>query len=139
MQQQISSKWIWLIFTGAIVLLFSSLGKMPLWIYDEVRNAECAREMWERKDWIVPTFNGELRTLNPPLHYFFMFLGFEIFGINAEGARFFHFDPHLGVIISLLFYLSNLLSSVGGAYFVFHDPLKETNSCVLDIYHAADD
>lgn len=45
--------------------------------------------------------------------------------VFVEGARFFHLDPHLGVIISLLFYLSNLLSSVWGAYFVFHDPLKE--------------
>jgi uncharacterized membrane protein YbhN (UPF0104 family) len=44
--------------------------------------------------------------------------------VFAEGARFFGMDPHLGVIISLLFYLSNLLSSVWGAYFVFHDPLK---------------
>jgi len=62
---------------------------MPLWIYDEVRNAECAREMWERNDWIVPTFNGELRTLKPPLHYFFMFGGFELFGATEWGARFF--------------------------------------------------
>lgn len=45
--------------------------------------------------------------------------------VFIEGARFFGLDPHLGVIISLLFYLSNLLSSVWGAYFVFHDPLKE--------------
>ena len=48
--------------------------------------------------------------------------------VFAEGANFFHLDPHLGVIISLLFYLSNLLSSVWGAYFVFHDPLKEDYS-----------
>ena len=48
--------------------------------------------------------------------------------VFAEGARFFGLDPHLGVIISLLFYLSNVLSSVWGAYFVFHDPLKENTS-----------
>jgi uncharacterized membrane protein YbhN (UPF0104 family) len=45
--------------------------------------------------------------------------------VFVEGANFFHLDPHMGVIISLLFYLSNVLSSVWGAYFVFHDPLKE--------------
>src|SRR5687768_2971788 len=50
--------------------------------------------------------------------------------VFAEGARFFGLDPHLGVIISLLFYLSNVLSSVWGAYFVFHDPLKERKSLV---------
>lgn len=45
----------------------------------------------------------------------------------VQGANFFHLDPHLAVIISLLFYLSNLLSSVWGAYFVFHNPLKENS------------
>jgi glycosyltransferase 2 family protein len=45
--------------------------------------------------------------------------------VFVEGARFFNLDPHLGIVISLLFYLSNLLSSVWGAYFIFHDPLKE--------------
>ncbi len=48
--------------------------------------------------------------------------------VFVEGAGFFKLDPHLGIVISLLFYLSNLLSSVWGAYFVFHDPLKEVNS-----------
>lgn len=45
--------------------------------------------------------------------------------VFLEGARYFHLDPHLGIVISLLFYLSNLLSSVWGSYFIFHDPLKE--------------
>jgi uncharacterized membrane protein YbhN (UPF0104 family) len=48
--------------------------------------------------------------------------------VFAEGARFFGLDPHVGVVISLLFYLSNVLSSAGGAYFVFHDPLKENRN-----------
>jgi 4-amino-4-deoxy-L-arabinose transferase-like glycosyltransferase len=61
------------------IAFIPGLGKTPLWIYDEVRNAECAREMYERGDWIVPTFNGGLRTLKPPLHYYFMFGGFQNF------------------------------------------------------------
>ena len=48
--------------------------------------------------------------------------------IFAEGARFFNMKPELGIIISLLFYLNNLLSSAGGAYFIFHSPLKKNNS-----------
>jgi hypothetical protein len=47
--------------------------------------------------------------------------------VFAEGARFFHLDPHIGVIVSLLFYLSNVLSCVWGAYFIFHDPLKDVS------------
>lgn len=45
--------------------------------------------------------------------------------VFAEGARFFHLDPYMGVIISLLFYLCNVLSCVWGAWFIFHNPLKE--------------
>lgn len=45
--------------------------------------------------------------------------------VFAEGARYFGLDPQLGVTVSLLFYLSNVICSAGGAYFVYHDPLKE--------------
>ena len=88
-QENHQQKYLWVLLGLSIVLLFPGLGKTPLWIYDEVRNAECAREMYERGDWIVPTFNGGLRTLKPPLHYYFMFGGFKIFGITEWGARFF--------------------------------------------------
>jgi uncharacterized membrane protein YbhN (UPF0104 family) len=42
----------------------------------------------------------------------------------VEGAKYFHLDPHVGLVISLLFYLSTVLASAGGLFFVFHDPLK---------------
>ena len=95
-------KYFWLLVGLSAVLLFPGLGKTPLWIYDEVRNAECAREMYERGDWIIPTFNGGLRTLKPPLHYYFMFGGFEIFGVTEWGARF--FSAVFGVFTVLLTY-----------------------------------
>ena len=92
-----------MLLTGlSVLLLFPGLGKPPLWIFDEVRNAECAREMYERNDWIVPTFNGELRTLKPPLHYYFMFGGFKLFGITEWGARF--FSAVFGVLTILITY-----------------------------------
>ena len=81
-------------------MFFPGLGKAPLWIYDEARNAECAREMYDRGDWIVPTFNGALRTLKPPLHYYCMFGGFKIFGVNEWGARF--FSAVFGVLTILI-------------------------------------
>jgi glycosyltransferase 2 family protein len=45
--------------------------------------------------------------------------------VFAEGARFFHLDPQMGVVISLLFYLLTVIGSVWGLYYQFHDPLKE--------------
>ncbi len=55
----------------AICLLcfFLRLGDSKLWDRDEPRNARCAAEMLERGDWVVPTFNDELRTHKPILTY----------------------------------------------------------------------
>lgn len=44
--------------------------------------------------------------------------------VFAEGALFFGLDPHLGVIISLLFYLSSVAGAIWGVYFIFRDPLN---------------
>lgn len=52
--------------------------------------------------------------------------------VFAEGARYFHLKPELGIIISLLFYLSNLISSAGGLYFVFYSPLKSSMPVVAN-------
>jgi glycosyltransferase 2 family protein len=43
--------------------------------------------------------------------------------VFVEGATFFHLDPHLAIIVSLLFYLSSVAGAVWGAWFVFRDPL----------------
>lgn len=45
--------------------------------------------------------------------------------VFVEGARFFVLDMHIAPIISILFYLTYALSSVWGAYFIYHDPLKD--------------
>ena len=83
-----TNKITWL-FIIAAVLLFTGIGSTPMYILDEARNAQAAREMMERNDWIVPTFNGELRPHKPPLHYYFMQLAYRAFGMNAFAARFF--------------------------------------------------
>src|SRR5690606_22813978 len=56
-------------------------------ILDEAKNAEAAREMFVNNDWLVPTFNGELRTDKPPLHYWFMMISYKLFGVSAFSAR----------------------------------------------------
>src|SRR6478736_1946105 len=45
--------------------------------------------------------------------------------VFVEGAKYFHLDPQIALVISLLFYLSTVIASIWGLYFVFHDPLKE--------------
>ena len=86
-------------------LLLFNLGNSAIEVFmvDEARNASCAREMMERGNWIVPTFNYELRTDKPPLHYFFMMLSYQLFGFHAFAARF--FSALFGALTILTTYL----------------------------------
>lgn len=91
-----------LIFLAAVVLCFVNLGGHSIFILDEAKNAEAAREMWESGNYIVPFFNEELRTDKPPLHYWFMLVAFKFFGVNAFAARF--FSAFFGVMTILSTY-----------------------------------
>lgn len=65
-------------------------------------------EMLQRQDWVVPTFNGELRTDKPPLHYFFMMITYGMFGVSPFSARL--FSVVFGVATTvLIFYFSRKL------------------------------
>jgi 4-amino-4-deoxy-L-arabinose transferase-like glycosyltransferase len=93
-----------LIFALAWALYLNNSGGVSIYILDEAKNTECAREMLERSDFIVPTFNQILRTDKPPLHYFFMMLSYSVFGVNPFAARFFSaLFGALTVLISYLF------------------------------------
>jgi len=92
------------VFLISLVLLLSNLDKPIIYILDEAKNAECAREMLINDNFVVPYFNGQLRTDKPPLHYFFMALSYEIFGVSAFSARFFSgVFGALTILITFLF------------------------------------
>jgi 4-amino-4-deoxy-L-arabinose transferase-like glycosyltransferase len=74
-----------LLLSGAVML--TGLGTPRLWDRDEPRNAGCAREMLERWDWIVPTFNGELRAHKPVLLYWCIMAAYSLGGVNEFTAR----------------------------------------------------
>jgi 4-amino-4-deoxy-L-arabinose transferase-like glycosyltransferase len=71
---------------GAFVML-TNLGGPRLWDRDEPRNAQCAREMLGRWDWVVPTFNDELRTHKPVLLYWGIMSSYLAIGVNEFAAR----------------------------------------------------
>ena len=71
------------------ITFFVNLGKAPIYILDEAKNTQCAREMLENHQWFKPTYNQVLRTDKPPLHYFFMAAAYSMFGVNEFSARFF--------------------------------------------------
>ena len=78
---------LWIVAVAATVM-FTRLGTTQLWDEDEPKNAACAREMLERGDWVVPSFNYELRTDKPVLLYWLMMPAYAVFGVNEFAARF---------------------------------------------------
>jgi len=81
----------------------------PIYILDEAKNAACAMEMEQRGDWVVPTFNSELRTDKPPLHYFFMILAYKVFGVNPFSARLFSVIMGILTILSLYSFVMRIV------------------------------
>src|SRR5437660_12286207 len=68
-------------------LFLPNLGGPSLWDIDEGNNAEAAREMMESGNWVVPTFNYELRTDKPALLYWLQIAAYRLFGVNEFAAR----------------------------------------------------
>jgi 4-amino-4-deoxy-L-arabinose transferase-like glycosyltransferase len=69
------------------VLCLPNLGGPSLWDIDEGNNAECAQEMYESGNWIVPTFNTKLRVDKPALLYWLQATAYHVCGTNEFAAR----------------------------------------------------
>ena len=54
---------------------------------DEGRNAGCSMAMRESGNWVVPTFNGQLRSHKPALLYWLQIGAYQVFGVNEFAAR----------------------------------------------------
>lgn len=77
----------WLVATVAAVMFFTNLGGSRLWDEDEPKNARCGVEMHQRGEWVVPTFNEELRSHKPVLVYWAMRVSYAVFGVSEFSAR----------------------------------------------------
>src|SRR5262245_54243916 len=73
----------------AAAMFFVNLGATHLWDVDEAIFSQTAREMFDRGDAVVPYFNGELFAHKPPLMFWMMMAGYELFGTTELAARFF--------------------------------------------------
>ncbi|MCA8983883.1 MAG: glycosyltransferase family 39 protein [Planctomycetaceae bacterium] len=76
-----------LLMVSCLLIFFLNLGTARLFDEDEPKNAECGREMFERGDWLVPTYNYELRTDKPIMLYWLMLSSFETLGVSEFAAR----------------------------------------------------
>jgi 4-amino-4-deoxy-L-arabinose transferase-like glycosyltransferase len=77
-----------LLFFGCVLFHVIGTWSLPLIDRDEPRFAEASREMIERRDYVVPYFNNQLRLDKPPLAYWTQVASFKIFSENDFAARF---------------------------------------------------
>ncbi len=71
----------------AAVVFLTRLGATGLWDDDETFFAQTAREMYDRGDLIVPTFNQSLFAHKPPFMYWMMIGAYHVFGVTEFAAR----------------------------------------------------
>ena len=71
----------------AVVAYFVGNERVSLWDRDEPRYAQCAREMLQSGDWVVPRLYGEPRTAKPPLIYWLQATAMKSLGETAAAAR----------------------------------------------------
>lgn len=87
----------------AAIVYTSNIWGTSIYILDEAKNASCAMEMMQRKNFIIPVFNNVLRTDKPPLHYYFMMMSYNLFGFTPFAARI--FSALAGISLILLVYV----------------------------------
>jgi 4-amino-4-deoxy-L-arabinose transferase-like glycosyltransferase len=97
----------WLL-VASLVVLWLGLGTTRLWDQDEGYYASVAREMFARHDWVVPTFNQELFAHKPPMMFWGMLVGFQLFGVDEFAARWASAFFGTGMIL-LTYFLGKLL------------------------------
>ena len=83
----------------AFVALILGLGSYGLAETSEARYAEISREMFVYGDYLNPELLGIFHFHKPPIAYYLTALGYQLFGVNEFGARFF---LQVAIIIQLL-------------------------------------
>jgi 4-amino-4-deoxy-L-arabinose transferase-like glycosyltransferase len=68
-------------------LFFYGLGQFGLIGADEPRDAQVAREMLQRHDWITPVLGGRPWLEKPPLYYWQAIVAYRILGVSDWAAR----------------------------------------------------
>lgn len=72
----------------SLLFFIPFLGSTPLFDWDEINFAECAREMIATGDYSTVSINYQPFWEKPPLFIWMQVLSMKIFGINEFGARF---------------------------------------------------
>src|SRR5918998_325866 len=76
-----------LLLAVALLPYFVDLGGSAIWDANEAFYVETPREMMERGDYVLPTFNYELRVNKPVLSYWIVAAFYHLFGVSVAVQR----------------------------------------------------
>jgi len=81
------SRWIACALLVCTLIWFVGLEYRGLFMPDEGRYADIAREMLDANDWVTPRLNGIKYLEKPPLQYWATAGAFALFGVDEWTAR----------------------------------------------------
>ncbi len=105
-----------LLLAVAACLFFVALGRLSLIEPDEGRNAEVAREMVVKGDWIVPHFDGFAYLDKPPVYFWLVAASFKLGGFSEASARFSSALAALGTMLLVWFLARRMFDDRTGLY-----------------------
>lgn len=99
----------WIVLALAAVVYGWNFWGTSIYMLDEAKNAGSAAEMIRRNDYLIPTFNGEFHD-KPALQYFFMIVGYKLFGVGPFGARVFSVVMGILTVMSIYWFTQKILN-----------------------------
>lgn len=105
-----------LLLVAAFWLFFAGLGRLSLIEPDEGRNAEVAREMLVKGDWVVPHFDGFAYLDKPPVYFWLEAATFKLGGLSEATARFPSALAALGTMLLVWFLARRMFGDFAGLY-----------------------
>lgn len=131
---------LYILLVVAFIALTFMLGNWGFTDSSEARYAQIGKEMFVNSDFTNPTLLGVKHLHKPPLTYYLTALGYQIFGINEFGARFFMqlalvFQLLLVFKITLLLYKNEKIALAASLiYFSFPIAVIAVRTLTTDAY-----
>ena len=103
----------WLLLATALLVLLPG-ATAPIGTQDDALYAGATLEMIQRREWVVPFWNGEHRLDKPPLTYWAQGLAYAVFGANEFAVRLHSVAAAAGVALVIFAFGGRIASAEAG-------------------------